>query len=132
MRKRARWKELVQELKLARDHADQNLIMEELSSTPQPSLRDTLKLFMKEDDDWYFEFFECASRGHAKGWQLSSVEELDQVLRQWYPFLKVRSFRDTVRMSGRLELQNWRDPQLNGRQRKQVRYHTTQELRRTD
>ena len=70
--------------------------------------------------------------GHAQGWQLSSVEELDQVLRQWYPFLKVRSFGDTVRKSGRPELQNWRDPQLNGRQRKQVHYHTTQELRQTD
>ena len=51
MRKRARYKELVQELKLAREHADQNLIMEELSSAPKPPLRDTLKLLMKEDDD---------------------------------------------------------------------------------
>ena len=34
MRKRAKYKELVQELKLAREHADQNLIMEELSSAP--------------------------------------------------------------------------------------------------
>ena len=54
------------------------------------------------------------------------------LLRQWYPFLKVRSFGDTVRKSGRPELQNWRDPQLNGRQRKQVRYRTIQELRQTD
>ena len=51
MRKRAKYKELVQELKLAREHADQSLIMEELSSAPQPSLRDTLKSFMKEDND---------------------------------------------------------------------------------
>ena len=77
MRKRARYKKLVQELKLAREHANQNLIMEELSSAPQPSLCDTLKSFMKEDDDKYLEFFECASKGHAQGWQQSSVEELD-------------------------------------------------------
>ena len=52
MRKRARYKELVQKLKLAREHADQNLIMEELSfAAPQPSLHDTLKSFMKEDDE---------------------------------------------------------------------------------
>ena len=51
MRKRARYKELVQKLKLAREHADQNLIMEELSSAPQPSLHDTLKSFMKEDHE---------------------------------------------------------------------------------
>ena len=97
MRKRARYKELVQELKLAREHADQNLIMKELSSAPQSSMCDTFKSFMKEDDDKYLEFFEYASRGHAQGWQQSSVEELDQVLRQWYPFLKVRlNFRTGV------------------------------------
>ena len=43
MRKRARYKELVQELKMLNmrirtEHADHNLIMEELSSAPQPSL----------------------------------------------------------------------------------------------
>ena len=67
MRKRARYKELVQDLKLAREHADQNLIMEELPSAPQPSLCVTLNSFIKEDDDKYLEFFECASRGHAQG-----------------------------------------------------------------
>ena len=61
MRKCARYKELAQELKLEREHADQNLIVEKLSSAPQPSLCDTLKSFMKEDDDNYLEFFECAS-----------------------------------------------------------------------
>ena len=54
-----------------------NLIMEELSSAPQPSWCDTLKSFMKEDDNKYLEFFECAGRGHAQGWQQSSIEELD-------------------------------------------------------
>ena len=126
MRKRARYKELVLELKLAREHADQNLIMEELSSASQPSLCDTLKSFMKEGDDKYLEFFECACKGHAQGWPQSSVEELDQVVRQSYSFLRVRSLGDTMRKSGRPELQNWRDSQLNGRQRKQVRYRTTQ------
>ena len=65
MRMRAKYKELLQELNLAREHANQNLIMEELSSAPQPSLCDTLKSFMKEDGDKYLEFFEYASRGHA-------------------------------------------------------------------
>ena len=55
--------------------------MAELSSVPQPCLCDTLKSFMKEGDDKYLKFFECASRGHAQGWPQSSVEELDQVLR---------------------------------------------------
>ena len=67
MRKRARYKDLVQDLKLAKEHTDQNL-MEELSSVPQPSLCDTLKSFVKEGDFRYLEFFECASRGHAQGW----------------------------------------------------------------
>ena len=83
---------------------------------------------MKEDDDKYLEFFECASGSHAQGWP----QELDQILRQSYPFLKVRSFEDTVHKSGGPELQDWRDPQLNGRHRKQVRYHTTHELWQTD
>ena len=51
MRKRARYKELVQKPKLAREHADQSLIIKELSSAPQPSLHDTLKSFMKEEDE---------------------------------------------------------------------------------
>ena len=125
MSKRARYKELVQDLKLAREHTDQNL-MEELSSVSQPSLCDTLKSFLKKGDFKYLEFFECASRGHAQGWPQSSVEELDQVLRQSYPFLFTR---DKVRKSGMLKLQDWREPQLNGRQRKQVRYRTTQRER---
>ena len=65
MRKRARYKEL----KLAWEHADQNLIMKKLSSALQPFLCDTLKSFMKEDDDNYLEFFKCTSKGHAQGWQ---------------------------------------------------------------
>ena len=62
----------------------------------------------------------------------SSVEELDQVFRQSYSFLKVRSFGYTVHKNGGTELQDWLDPQLNGRQRKLLRYYTTQELWRTD
>ena len=131
MLKRARYKELGQELKRTREHANENL-MEELSSAPQPSLCNTLKSYMKEGDDKYLEFFECASRGHAQRWPQSLVEELDQVLRQSYPFLKVRSFGDTVRKNGRSKLKDWPDPQLNGWQRKQVSYRTTQEMWRTD
>ena len=37
-----------------------------------------------------------------------------------------------MRKSGGPKLQDWRDPQLNGRQRKQVCYLTTQKLWRTD
>ena len=127
MRKQARYKELVQDFKLAREQTDQNLT-EELLPVPQPSLCDTLKSFMKEGDSKYLEFFECACKGHAQGWPQSSVEELDQVLRHSYPFL----FKERVRKSGRPELKDWRESQLSGRQRRQVRYRTTQEMWRKD
>ena len=71
----ARYKEVVRELKLAKDNAEQNLTLEELSSSLQPSLCDALKSFVVESDEKYLELFESASNCHAQGWPQSSVKQ---------------------------------------------------------
>ena len=132
MRKRARYKELVQELKLAREHADQNLIMEELSSSQQPSLCDTFEVIHEGRRRLIPRVLRVYQQGPRTRMATVVSTRARSGLKTVVPIPESSLFRDTVRNSGRPELQNWRDPQLNGRQRKQVRYHTTQEWRRTD
>ena len=131
IRKLESYRSLVEDLKRARSDSDENLMLGELIQAPTLSLCDTLLSFSPVEDQRYRQLLECAVVAHTQGWPQSSVEQLDETLKNLYPSLKTQNKGGRSGV-GRSQLQDWRDGNLSSRQRKQIRYRTCQTLWRTD